>query len=516
MNRRSCLVGLALLLVVVLAIGLPVGLLLFAQPPSLVEPFSAPARVDAVPCVEDLPVPVVAVRVRVAPCAAPGQELVYTICVENQSQAAAHHVLVRNPLPQHARFVRAEPPPTSQQPELVWSLGTLAPCACKTITLVLSPTGTGDIENCARVQFEHGQCVCTRIVRPELDVCKSGPHQAILYDVLKYCIKVTNTGAVAVNGVRLTDTLPPQLEHASGQTKLTWDIGRLGPGESRCVEYEVVAKGVGRFCNRTVATAEGGLRKEAESCVEVGEAKLQMSKTGPAQRYVNLPATYLITVVNSGSAPLQDVIITDTIPAGLTFLRASEGGQFLPQPQPAETTGTVQWRIPLLGAGQSKTVELVLRADRTGRFCNRAKAQAGRGLTAEGEVCTDFLGVSALLLEVVDLDDPVEVGAETRYVIIVRNQGTERATNVRIQALAPKQMAIVRVTGPADHKKEGQRVLFFPLQLQPQGEARYEVYTKMLEPGDVRFQVEMTADQLKSGPVREQESTTIYRDIRNR
>ena len=35
-----------------------------------------------------------------------------------------------------------------------------------------------------------------------------------------------------------------------------------------------------------------------------------------------------------------------------------------------------------------------------------------------------------------------------------------------------------------------------------------------LQPGDLRFRVEMTADQLTAGlPVIEEESTTVYRDI---
>ena len=87
------------------------------------------------------PVPVVAIHVRVAATGVAGQELEYRLCVENHSQAAAHHVLVRDPLPATAQFVRATPEPTTRQPELQWALGTLTAGACKTITLVLRPTG---------------------------------------------------------------------------------------------------------------------------------------------------------------------------------------------------------------------------------------------------------------------------------------------------------------------------------------------------------------------------------------
>src|SRR5262249_8937087 len=139
------------------------------------------------------PVPVVAIRVRVAATTPAGQELEYHLRVVNDSRAAAHHVTVRNPVPANARFVRATPEPTFREPELVWRLGTLAPCASREIVLVLRPTG-GDVTNCARVQFEHGQCVTTRIARPQLGIRKTGPREALLYDALAFRIEVVNTG----------------------------------------------------------------------------------------------------------------------------------------------------------------------------------------------------------------------------------------------------------------------------------------------------------------------------------
>src|SRR6266446_327028 len=79
--------------------------------------FPAPAQSLPVPrpfplqepqAAEDPPTPAVAVRVRVPASSAAGKELEYHILVENISQAAAHHVMVRNPLPSNARFVRAD------------------------------------------------------------------------------------------------------------------------------------------------------------------------------------------------------------------------------------------------------------------------------------------------------------------------------------------------------------------------------------------------------------------------
>src|SRR5207248_8965077 len=173
----------------------------------------------------------------------------------------------------------------------------------------------------------------------------------------------------------------------------------------------------------------------------------------------------------------------------------------------------VIWQIGRLAPGASSTVDVVLRAQKAVRICNRASATADRGPAAQAEACTEFVGESALLLEVVDTDDPVEVGGETSYVILVRNQGSVPATRVVIDARVPDAMAVARVAGPADHRKDGQRVVFEPVTLEAQNTARFVGYVKAVRPADVRFKVDLTADQLTSGPVHEEESTTIYLDI---
>jgi uncharacterized repeat protein (TIGR01451 family) len=471
-------------------------------PAPAVPPLPAvpPAEGTAYP--QDPPVPVVALRVRVPATVAAGQELEYHLFVENRTRGAAHHVLVRNPMPANAVFVRANPEPAAMEPEILWQLGTLAGCESREIVLVLRPTGTGDVDNCARVQFEHGECVRTRITRPAISLRKCGPAQAVLNDTLTYQLVVTNTGTAEVTGLRLTDTLPAGLEHSGGKNQLNWDLGRLAPGQSRQVEYQAVARAAGRLCNRAAANAAGGLHQEAESCVTVTAAKLSLSKTGPARRYVNQQTTYRLTASNTGDAALTNVRITDPVPDKMTFVRANAGGTLV--------GNQVQWTVGTLEPGGSRSVDVVLRTQAPGKVCNRATAAADHGLSAQAEACTEFSGVAALLLEVVDTVDPVEVGGETTYKILVRNQGSDNATHVRITAVAPAQEAVVRARGPAANRKDGQKISYEPMTLKPGQEVTYEVFVKAMQAGDVRFHVELSSDQLTSGPVVEEESTFIY------
>src|SRR5439155_115437 len=55
-------------------------------------------------------------------------------------------------------------------------------------------------------------------------------------------------------------------------------------------------------------------------------ADLSVSKTGPATVNAAQNLTYTITVSNNGPSDASAVVVRDTLPAGVTFVSASNGG----------------------------------------------------------------------------------------------------------------------------------------------------------------------------------------------
>jgi uncharacterized repeat protein (TIGR01451 family) len=479
-----------------------------APPPRPVlpgSPWTAPPVGEPV----DPPVPVVAIKVRVPAMAAPGQELEYRLLVENTSRAAAHHVLVRNPLPANARFVRAKPEPSAREPELQWRLGTLEARARREIVLVLAPTGDGDIENCARVQFEHGQCVRTRLGKGELRLRKTGPARALVGDVKTFVLELTNAGATPATDVELVDSLPPGLEHytstpaARGKNLLRWPIGTLPPGRSLRFEYRAFVTRAGVLENVAAVTAAGGLRQVASSKVTVEEMKLSLALTGPARRGVNRPAAYELTVTNPGTTMATDVRAVVELPAGLDLIAAGNGGR--------REGGRLVWSLGTLAPGARRTIRFEGRSRKAGESVLRAMVSADRGAAVSAETRTLFEGAAGLTFEIDRSAGIVEVGRDATYTIRVLNQGSADATKVGLMVAVPPEMEILKAKGTTKHQQDRQVITYEPLdRLKPGEEATYEVSVKALKPGDVRLRVEMTADQLAAAPVRQEEATTIY------
>ena len=92
------------------------------------------------------------------------------------------------------------------------------------------------------------------------------------------------------------------------------------------------------------------------------------------------------------------------------------------------------------------------------------------------------------------------------------SQGSSPTTNLRILALVPDGLQAREAAGPTAYRLQGQQVIFEPLpQLATKADALFRVRARGVKPGDVRFKVEMSSDQLTT-PVYEEESTRVYSD----
>jgi uncharacterized repeat protein (TIGR01451 family) len=259
----------------------------------------------------------------------------------------------------------------------------------------------------------------------------------------------------------------------------------------------------GKYVNKATASSSSGLKAQATTTTVVRKPVLTITKTGRKTQYIGRTLTYEITVTNKGDGPARKTVVEDSIPAGVTSVKPSSGGRIV--------GSKVIWELGTLAANSSKKVSVTYTPTRLATLRNTATAKAYCADAVSASATTSVAGIPAILLEVIDLVDPVEVGNQTTYVITATNQGSMPGTNITIMCTWEDKQQYVSSSGATTGRAEANTLKFAPLRsLAPQARATWRVVIRAVQPGDVRFAVRMNTGEFER-PVEETESTNLYR-----
>lgn len=411
-------------------------------------------------------------------------------------------VVVEEQIPAGTVYVSSDPEAEVKGSTVVWSLYNLEKGQRVPLTLTVKPTSVADLSSCATIVAFPEACTTTAVGVPELALVKTTPNEKVLINTgVPWNITVTNTGNFCAYDVVVTDTLPAGVAHESGNSKLVAELGTLAPGESRDITVNTTAAATGEHCNVAVASSSNAGSAQDDACIVVVEAGLEVAKTGTELQFVGKQASYTITAKNTGDVALDDVVVTDTVPSENKLLTAPG----------AEINGNTATWTTSLGAGESKSFEVTVLGLQGGSYCNQVSASsAAYGLSGSDDACTEWRGHPALLIEVIDTEDPIFVGQETTYVIQITNQGTAADTNVSLNAALPEGLELVSAAGDTQGTISGRNVSFAPYSVLNAKEIiQFRIVAKGVAIGDARFKANMNSDLLKT-PVPEEESTQVY------
>ena len=432
-----------------------------------------------------------------------GQTFDFTVTARNLTDCRLDQVVVTDQMPEGFSLKRSSPQAQSAGGNTVkWNLGSIAGGQSKTVNAQGTVSSRGEYEQCLTVSYVENVCMTISAVEPALKLEKYAPSEVMICDPIPVRVVVTNTGTGNAENVTITDTLPAGLTAPDGGRRVTYDVGTLAAGQSREYTFNAKAGKTGSFENTARATAKGGLEDSAKTRTVVRQPVLEISKSGKDMIYQGRPVEYSIEVRNTGDAPARNLQVVDTIPAGSSFMSASSGGQF--------ANGEVVWNLGTLAPTASKSLSVTVRAEAQGDITNRVTASAVCADAVSATASTRVEGIAAILLEVIDVSDPIEVGNNETYVITATNQGSAVDRNVQIVATLEEEQEFVSAEGATDATVRGKTITFKPLPaLQPKAQAIWRVKVKALGEGDIRFSLELTSDMLKR-PVRETESTHQY------
>ena len=314
---------------------------------------------------------------------------------------------------------------------------------------------------------------------PSVSIEKRAPAEVQVGKPAPFEILVHNTGRVAAEDVQVVDVVPqgmrvestrPQAEQAG--ERLVWSLGRIAAGEERKIEIQLVPTREGELGS----VASLSYRAEASTRTLATKPVLQLEVNAPRQALIGEEVKLAIHLVNSGSGAAKDVILYNALPPQLKH----------------DAGGELEYEVGTLAPGESRDVQLTLRAAAAGQVRNPLIVRADGNVLAEAEAALEVIAPS---LEVA-LEGPRRryLERQATYVMSVNNPGTAPAKDIELVSHLPSGMKFVSANNAGEYD-EAKHAVHWSLAELPQGETgRVTLVTMPTEAGQQRLTIEGTAD----------------------
>ena len=328
-----------------------------------------------------------------------GEPITYTLSISNLTATATTGVVVTDTLPAEVTFISAGAGCTQNSGVVVCNIGDLTHHGSASRQVVVSAGMAGEAANHAAVAGNdhdpntannHAQAVVTISEAPvegvDLALFKSASTAAAqVGDPITYTLTISNLSATGASGVTLTDTLPISVTFVSASAGCTENggavvcsVGDIGShaGASLIIVTSAAADGVA--LNQALVAGDQSdphpSNNHATASVNIGdvppgdEVDVHLMKS-PSKTTAEVGdlITYTLSVMNMGHITATGVIVTDTLPAGVTFVSAREGC--------TENAGVVTCTIAELGHRSHPKFTVVVIVDIAGEIINKARVR---------------------------------------------------------------------------------------------------------------------------------------------
>jgi uncharacterized repeat protein (TIGR01451 family) len=463
-----------------------------------------------------------------------GATLTYRIALSNSGNAAAKQVVVTDTVPAGLTYISSSQPADVSGTNLQWRLGDLAAGQSQTIEVNFRADRPGTANNCVTAATSDGvtaqDCAATTVLVPAIDVTLAGPEQAVVGQDVTFEALITNRGELPATGLVIVDRFDAGLEHPVSASPIERDLEDLAPGQSRRIALTFRVTRAGRLCHTVEVTGDSGIRATAQGCVTAGqaaapprpgtppsaaqppvttpptEARLDVTKSGPAWQFVNRTAEFVMRIKNVGTVRVNNLRVVDSYDLSLDPTSATAGY--------SQVGDDLAWDVDTLGPGQEIRFQVhCLCLEPAARACNRVIVTTAEGARADGEACVEIRQPPpGLSVTIADLRDPIRAGNSLTYEVRVTNNGETSDRDVRLTITLPPQLTPIRegITGPAPGRIEGNTLRFDPVaEIRPGEPLAFRFQARAAAAGTVRIQASVTSATTLGQPVVGDESTEI-------
>ena len=425
-----------------------------------------------------------------------GGTVTYTLSYTSTTYDKVGCLRIRDAVPAGFEFVSASEGGVNRDGYVEWCIPDVEPGATGSVTVTLRalPTAPSVVVNQAHFACEdtmpaegevRGEPVFdTNVTRNSVDGTRADSTiQAHLTadvpvttpvhigDYITYTVHVTNDGPDAVEQVGVYDAVPTGTELArttnadgfevddisdGGELRnggVCWNLGRIEAGATRDVTFRVrVTSSVRNSVDNsaTFGTTKGmvtGALPATTNVVSHGLERvsdISLVKTASSNRVsAGEIVTYDVAVTNNGDGNATDVVVTDTLPSTVSYVKDSavpaENATF------DEATRTVTWTVPTLAHGETKHVTVAARISP-----DLAVGDVVTNVARTGDIESDPCNVTVVdavnglhIEKTSDAGPYVANGQEITYTIAWRNDGDEAISGLAIDDAIDKSTTFV-------------------------------------------------------------------------
>jgi uncharacterized repeat protein (TIGR01451 family) len=270
-----------------------------------------------------------------------------------------------------------------------------------------------------------------------------------------YTVTATNNGPSDAHSVTVTDVLPNGLTFVAATPSAgsyapgtgAWVIGTVADGATETLSITATVNSSQAIVNQASVTAQAEPdpdRSNNTGTVAInapGLADLQLQETVDDDTPSNgQNVTFTVTARNAGPTGATNVVVTDNLPSGLTFVSATPS-----QGTYASATGT--WTVGAIANGAAPTLQVVATVTSTSGITRVVqKTQTEADYASDNDTDSVTLNdntVADLAMSLVASQEPVPQGTTFTYTIVVSNHGPAAATNVTVTDSLPAGLTFV-------------------------------------------------------------------------
>ena len=445
-----------------------------------------------------------------------GQESTFKVRARNVGSVAARKLVVTTELPEtvvvdgaeakigDAQIKTRDAGFDGESRRCVWEVGTLDAGASAELELTMTPQKRSAFELVSRFECERASArTGVEVVEPILEARVEG-RDAIEWGVEdKYRLRLRNVG----NG----DAEDVELFVSTGETNATQRIGVLKAGEEKSIEMAVKTVLDEEIAIEARATGAYGVEAKATKKIAVLRGKLDVAIEAPELQFVDGEFEALARVKNVGDAPLENVDVAAQIPASVEVLACDGSAR-----RNAEK-GRVYWTIPLLRPNEEIVFKTLCRLTETGDATFAVVGADQTGLTAQNETTVQVESIAVLAMRVNAPKDPVAVGKECVYELVIENNGTKEATEIESGVFLGVGLKPVAVEGGRGTLSEAEsKVIFNKIETLPAGErVVFRVRAQAVDAGNHKVQA-MLQSLPEQARLMSEEMTYCYERPTNR